>query len=189
MGNRCVPFDATRPLPPLPPQRASKALLALPELGRALGHAGPLPGWFARRASLAAQLQPGRPIEAPAWDLGVAQGVLTSVAIPGVQSPIDAEHLFLGDNLVGFGLRFRIADPADEQLFGRLQAELVKALGGTETLSPGVEKLHGPELDVYIQRHASPALAQAFNKPVDVARLLYLCPKQNLDRAAAKVMP
>ncbi len=186
-GARCVPFEELRTLPPLPSQRPSRALAALRELGRALGHGSALPGWFARQGQLA--LQGGRAVETPAWDLGVVQGVLTQVAIPGVQLPIDAEHLFVGDNLVGFGLRFRVADRADDQLYDRLRSELVKALGAPEILSPGVEKLHAPGLEVYIQRHPSPALTQALKKPVTVARLLYLCPKQDLDRAALKAVP
>ena len=184
-----MPVEQPRTLPPLRSQRPSKALAALSELSRALGHGGALPGWFARQGQLVAPLKGGRAVETPAWDLGVVQGVLTSVAIPGVQAPIDAEHLFIGDNLVGFGLRFRVADRADDQLFDRLRSELVEVLGAPETLAPGVEKLRAPELEGYIQRHPSPALTQALKKPVAVARLLYLCPKQNLDRAATKAVP
>ncbi len=190
MGTRCVPFEGPRTMPALPPQRPTKTAAALQELASVLGHGRTgLPGWFSRRSQLAAQLKAGHTVETPAWDLGVAQGVLISMPVAGIQSPIDVEHIFLGDNLVGFGLRFRLADPADIQLFDRLRAEASKVVAEPGQVEPGVEKMANADLEVHIQRHPSPALTQAFKKPVDVARLHYLCPKANLDRAVAKAVP
>ncbi len=184
-----MPFEGARVVPLLPSQKPTKTATALSELSTTIGHARGLPGWYSRRSQLGDQSKGGRNVETPAWDLGVAQGVLISMPVPGIQSPIDVEHIFLGDNLVGFGLRFRLADPADIQLFERLRTEAVKVLGQPSQLSAGVEKLANEDLEVYIQRHPSPALTQAFKKPVDAARLHYLCPKANLDRALRKAVP
>lgn len=189
-GDRCVPRQtgpARAPLPRLDPLPWSSELEPVPALAGVVwpGEGRAVP-WLSPRSAVDARVgTTGMALaQAPAWDLGMCDALLTRPEVPGLDVPAEVTYLFQGDNLVGYAVGFRVVGEATRGFFARLVRELTERLGPPE--AQGTRQRFARGLVVAtLERNDSPALTHLEGKPVSVARLVVAVPKARLEAAAA----
>jgi hypothetical protein len=142
---------------------------------------GSVPRWYASADDVRRLAQvPARErfVRQTAWHLGAVYTLMTTPQIGEVPAQVD--YYFMGDNLVGYGVRFFVEQPAAQTLYDTVVGEARKSYGKPAKESLGSLDWQLPELAVHLALTDSPAMTQLHKRPVKLAQMQWTVPPQSL---------
>ncbi|HJZ83655.1 MAG TPA: hypothetical protein VKN99_00595 [Polyangia bacterium] len=168
--------------PPTPADMPKRAPLGAPEL-KPLGALAPIvlsgksPRWYESVDEV--RKQAGLPAEAKlvtsaAWQIGPVYSLASTPNLGPVPTQLD--YFFLGDNLIGYAIRFLVEDAGSQKLWDDLAAQARKSYGPPAKQADGDTDWALPRLAVHASLSYSDALTHMRKHPVHMANIHWTIP-------------
>src|SRR5262249_57019159 len=115
-----------------------------------------------------------RPRVSTAWGVGAVYSLTTTPTVGKV--PLQVDYFFLGDNLIGFGLRFFVADGPERDLWNQIIEQARNRYGAPKSeVSDNIDWAL-PHLAVHAALTNSPAMTSMNKRPVHLGSIHFTVP-------------
>ena len=165
-----------------PADLPKRAPLAVPELKPLPAMAevvfgGATPRWYESMQEVRVQADVPDSVQpriSTAWRVGPAYALTTTPTLDKV--PVQVDYFFLGDNLIGFGIRFFVADGAHRELWDRIIEQARKRYGLPQSEVNENIDWTLPHLAVHAALTSSGAASSANSPPVFLGSMHFTVP-------------
>ena len=176
------PLEMPKRAPLVAPELKPLAAIAPAILG------GAAPRWFESADEVRKQAGlTDKFITNVAWNVGPVYSLSATPLVAGQRAQVD--YFFLGDNLVGYGIRFFVDEGPSEKLHQDLLGQARAAYGPPKAAAPGNLDFAKGQIVAHFSLNDSPAMVKVRKRPVKLLTAHFTIPPALRDATAAKGQP